>query len=122
MNNRRYHVIVGSKSYFYKKVSNYYGDSVIPTFLDLVKEADECKQRGISFDNHADNLIIPNDNYHGITAVSYTHLDVYKRQLQNLTTVIQSLLRLMVSTLIKAAKNSLPHLRQITVAALKLWN
>ena len=39
--------------------------------------------------------------------------------LQNLTTAIQSLVRLMVSTLIKAAKNSLPHLRQITVAALK---
>ena len=42
--------------------------------------------------------------------------------LQNLTTAIQSLVRLMVFTLIKAAKNSLPHLQQITAAALKLWN
>ena len=81
MNNRRYHVIVGSKSYFYKKVSNYYDDSVIPTFLDLVKEADECKQRGISFDNHADNLIIPNDNYHGITEQAHDRIGVLIEEL-----------------------------------------
>lgn len=81
MNSRTYHVIIGSKTYFYERVASYNCDSFTPTFLDLVKESDECKQRGVSFDNFAEVLLITNDNYNGITEQAHDRIGVLIEEL-----------------------------------------
>jgi ATP-dependent Clp protease ATP-binding subunit ClpA len=72
MNNRKYVVINGSKKYFYKKLPD--DNENISTFLELVKESDECKTKGENFNNHADILIITNDNYNGITEQAHDRI------------------------------------------------
>ena len=41
---RKYHIIVGSKSYFDAKLPSFPEDDEVDTFLDLVKLSDTAKQ------------------------------------------------------------------------------
>lgn len=81
MNNRKYYVIVGSKSYFYENVSKYCVDTEYHVFLDLVKKDDEYRQKGRFCDNRVHELIIPNDNYHGITEQAHDRIGVLIEEL-----------------------------------------
>lgn len=81
MNNRKYHVIIGSKNYFYKHLPTFSEYDEPFTFLELVKESDECKQRGLSFDNYADILLVTNDNYNGITEQAHDRIGVLIEEL-----------------------------------------
>ncbi len=71
---RNYHIIIGSKTYFEKKIANLHMNDDVGYFLDLVKEADADKQRGHLFSNYAEVLILKNDNYHGIVETAHDRL------------------------------------------------
>lgn len=81
VNSRKYYIIIGSKSFFHSIAPSLDDDNVIPTFLDLVKESDECKQRGVSFDDYANTLLITNDNYNGITEQAHDRIGVLIEEL-----------------------------------------
>ena len=86
-NNRKYIVIIGSKTYFRSQLESeiptWKDDDNVATFLDLVKESDERKNQGISFENHADILIVYNDNYSGITEQAHDRIGVLIDELSN---------------------------------------
>ena len=71
---RHYHIIIGSKSYFEQSLPRFGRDKEISFFLDLVKESDALKQKGKLFSNHANILIVKNDNYHGIVETAHDRL------------------------------------------------
>lgn len=86
-NNRKYIVIIGSKNYFKSQLESqlptWEDDDTVATFLDLVKESDERKNQGIPFENHADILIVYNDNYSGITEQAHDRIGVLIDELSN---------------------------------------
>lgn len=73
MNNRKYYIINGSKNFFKKSLPKFEEEDV-DTFSQLIKEADDCKVNGVSFQNYADNLVIRNDNYNGIVEQAHDRL------------------------------------------------
>lgn len=82
-NNRNYIVITGSKSFFRDQLPAFDDDENVSTFLDLVKESDETKTRGVHFENHADILIVFNDNYNGIVEQAHDRIGVLIEELSN---------------------------------------
>lgn len=74
MNNREFIVIDGSKSFFNISVNKAEGNGILPTFLELVKESDECFKKARPFSNHSDKLIITNDNYNGISEQAHDRI------------------------------------------------
>lgn len=81
MNSRKFHIIIGSKNYFYEKLPEFTEYDEPLTFLELVKESDECKQRGVSFDNYAEILLVANDNYNGITEQAHDRIGILIEEL-----------------------------------------
>lgn len=73
-NKRKYHIIIGSKAFFDEKLPSFTEDDNVNTFLELVKLSDNAKQKGYQFDDFADNLIIKNNNYHGIVDAAHDRL------------------------------------------------
>lgn len=71
---RKYHIIIGSKAYFDTSLPMFTEDDVVDTFLELVKLSDTAKQNRLIFDQHADILIIKNNNYHGIVEAAHDRL------------------------------------------------
>lgn len=67
MDKRKYEIYIGSKNYYYDNIQSLCDIDSSPTFLELVKKSDECRQRKESFEDYSDILLIPNDNYNGIT-------------------------------------------------------
>lgn len=88
MDKRKYEIYIGSKQYFYDEVSNLCDVDSIPTFLELVKESDECRQRKESFDDYADVLLIPNDNYNGITEQAHDRIGAIIKELTTYDAVV----------------------------------
>ncbi|MDE8281081.1 AAA family ATPase [Erysipelothrix rhusiopathiae] len=65
---RQYHIIIGSKSFFNKqlpKIDDEYG--ITSTFSQIVRDFDESRNRGRTFENIAHTLIVSNDSYTAIT-------------------------------------------------------
>jgi len=71
---RKYHIIIGSKAYFDTSLPMFTEDDVVDTFLELVKLSDTAKQNRLIFEQHADILIIKNNNYHGIVEAAHDRL------------------------------------------------
>lgn len=71
---RKYHLIIGSKAFLDDQLSNLLVDNAADSFLDLVKLSDAAKQKGYSFDQYAEKLVIKNDNYHGIVESAHDRL------------------------------------------------
>ncbi|MFW8053716.1 AAA family ATPase [Vagococcus fluvialis] len=72
--NREYYVIQGSTTFFKENLPILINESRISIFSELIKESDDCKVRGTKFQNHADFLLIKNDNYNGITEQAHDRL------------------------------------------------
>lgn len=73
-NFRKFHIIIGSKSYFDLKISDSHVDTN-SSFLELVRIHDLSRQNNISFDKYRTRkLIIKNDNYHGIVDAAHDRL------------------------------------------------
>ncbi|MDU2582651.1 MAG: AAA family ATPase [Anaerococcus hydrogenalis] len=88
MDKRKYIVYIGSKKYYYDKVADLCDIDLTPTFLELVKESDECRQRKESFEDYADILLIPNDNYNGITEQAHDRIGAIIKELTTNDAVI----------------------------------
>ena len=71
---RSYHIIIGSKSFFEQSIKRTDVYDKACYFLDLIKEADAAKQKGVNFSHNADVLILKNDNYHGIVETAHDRL------------------------------------------------
>lgn len=76
MDNRNFFVIIGSREYFFQEITDLILDDVskIRTFLDVVKESDECRDKKIAFENKANKLLVVNDNYNGITEQAHDRI------------------------------------------------
>lgn len=88
MDKRKYIVYIGSKKYYYDKVADLCDIDLTPTFLELVKESDECRQRKESFEDYADILLVPNDNYNGITEQAHDRIGAIIKELTTNDAVI----------------------------------
>ena len=73
MNSRKYYIINGSKNFFEKQLPKF-EEEVVDTFSQLIKESDDCRVKGVSFNNYADTLVIRNDNYNGIVEQAHDRL------------------------------------------------
>ena len=71
---RKYHIIIGSKTYFDMSLPEFREEDKVDTFLDLVKLSDFSRQNQRKFEEHAKTLIIKNDNYHGIVEAAHDRL------------------------------------------------
>ncbi|MDG6188450.1 AAA family ATPase [Lactococcus formosensis] len=74
MNKRKYFIFTGSKEYFLSHLPKFASSECTKSFLDIVKESDEYKTKGFNFDDKADNLILSNDNYNGITEQAHDRI------------------------------------------------
>ena len=73
-NKRKYHIIIGSKAFFDANLPEFAEEDDIDMFLELVKLSDSAKQNRRLFDQHADILIIKNNNYNGIVDAAHDRL------------------------------------------------
>lgn len=71
---RKYHIIIGSKAFFDANLPEFTEEDDIDMFLELVKLSDLAKQNCCLFDQHADILIIKNNNYNGIVDAAHDRL------------------------------------------------
>lgn len=71
---RKYHIIIGSKTYFDMSLPEFREEDKVDTFLDLVKLSDFSRQNQRKFEEHAKTLIIKNDNYHEIVEAAHDRL------------------------------------------------
>lgn len=67
MNNRKYNIYYGSRDFFYEQVSKKCNPNKIKTLLEKVKENDANMTNGFIDNVKEKSLLIPNDNYNGIT-------------------------------------------------------
>ena len=73
-NKRKYHIIVGSKTYFDAKLPSFLKDDEINTFLELIKLSDIEKQNCRINTHYTSILIVKNDNYLGIVESAHNCL------------------------------------------------
>lgn len=71
---RKYHIIIGSKAYFDASLPIFSKNDEVATFLELVRLSDAAKQSRYAFNQHANTLIVKNDNYHGIIEAAHDRL------------------------------------------------
>lgn len=71
---RKYHLIIGSKAFFDAELTVFSEYDDVDTFLELVKLSDTAKQSRYTFDQHAEKLIIKNNDYHGIVDAAHDRL------------------------------------------------
>lgn len=83
MNNREYYIYTGSKEYFSSQLPEFSESECTKSFLEIIKESDEYKTRGIPFNNTADNLILYNDNYNGITEQAHDRIGALIEEVTN---------------------------------------
>lgn len=81
MDKRKYEIYIGSKNYYYDNIQSLCDIDSSPTFLELVKKSDECRQRKESFEDYSDILLIPNDNYNGITEQAHDRIGAIIKEL-----------------------------------------
>ncbi len=75
MSRRKYNIIIGSRTFFESKLPKMTGyEYEIESFLELVKRNDNCSKNGYVFDEYAENLILKNNNYHGIVESAHDRL------------------------------------------------
>lgn len=73
-NKRKYHIVIGSKAFFDSKLPEFSETLNLDGFLELVRMSDTAKQAGIPFTEHADVLVLKNNNYHGIVDSAHDRL------------------------------------------------
>lgn len=71
---KKYHIFIGSKAFFDEQLPSFSEDYSVASFLELVKLSDAAKENRRIFRDHADVLIVKNDNYHGIVEAAHDRL------------------------------------------------
>lgn len=75
LNKRTYHLYNGSRSFFDNELYDIYKKCDYKTFSQLVKESDECRTNGKSFNSFAHILVISNESFNGITEQAHDRLN-----------------------------------------------
>lgn len=75
LNKRTYHLYNGSRSFFDNELYEIYIKNDYRTFSQLIKEYEENRVNGKSFTNLAQNLVISNESFNGITEQAHDRLN-----------------------------------------------
>lgn len=71
---RKYHIIIGSQTFFDINLPEYFQDDEVKSFMELVRLSDAAKESGTIFKQRAKKIIIKNNHYHGIVEAAHDRL------------------------------------------------